>query len=142
MATVVVVIAVVGLVCAVRSRDVPRGITAIALVAYVLFSSPALQIGIWPPLTVALQALVPTGLAIAALVICRRRPTGLELALAVIATGLATSWAVTAFIPLWLEGFLLLQISTLAVTSLLTGLPFLYQTAQFIQRLWTSAEIR
>ena len=137
-----VTLAVAGVIFAACSCDAPLGIIALSVAAFLLFRSPALGVSTWPLLATALQALVPIGFAIAAVIIIRRRLATLDVVLAAITAGLALLWALTSFVPLWLPGFLLLQVGTLAAATVLAGAPLIAGFTDVIRGLWSSAEVR
>jgi hypothetical protein len=142
VAVVAVTLAVVGAIVAVPCRDAPRGIVALCVAGYLLVQSPALQLSTVSPIATAHQAIVPIGIAVAAATVVRRRHATIERVLAAITVVVAVAWAVTAFVPIWLLGFLLIQLGTLAAATGVAGAPLCARFAGFIRGLWASAAIR
>lgn len=124
------------------ARDLARGLVAGAIVGFVVTQSPAVTNSLWFPLSIALQAVVPLGFAGCALLTLRRSGRASTRALSIIVAGLACTWAVISFVPLWLELFLSLQIATLVGVTVLVAAPWIRWAVDLVRHLGDTAAIR
>jgi len=143
VAIVTAVAASVAAVGGALARDLARLLVAVAVVGFVATGSPASSIQLWFPVAVVLQALVPLKFAAAGLVF-RRRPhrSVTERALAALLVGFALAWTITAFVPVALVPFLVLQAGTLLVAVTLSLQPVRDWCRNLARELWSSADVR
>lgn len=125
------------------ARDAARLLAAMATCSFVATLSPATSTSVWLPVAIALQALVPLAFAAAGLLLLRRpRSSPAVRVLAVMLLGSALAWTVTAFIPVALMAFLVVQATTLLVAAALSLHPVLLRGRRLGRELWSSADVR
>ncbi|PZE34779.1 MULTISPECIES: hypothetical protein [unclassified Curtobacterium] len=143
IAAVSVLAGSVAAVGGVLARDITRVFVAVAVVGFVATRSPATGIHLWFPIAVALQALVPLAFAAAgALVLHRHRELVIVRVVAALLVGFALAWTATAFIPVALAAFLIVQAGTLLVVVILSLRPVFRLSWSLARELWSSADVR
>jgi hypothetical protein len=127
----------------VLGRDLTRALAAVAVVGFVATCSPATSLHLPYPVAIVLQALVPLAFAAAgASVLRRRRDLVIVRVLAALLMGLAVAWTATAFVPVALAAFLIVQAVTLLVVVILSLRPVLRLILDVARDLWSSADVR
>ncbi|NII42558.1 hypothetical protein E9228_003227 [Curtobacterium flaccumfaciens] len=125
----------------VLGRDLTRAL--VAVVGFVATRSPATSLHLPYPVAIVLQALVPLAFAAAgASVLLRRRGLVIVRVLAALLMGLALAWTATAFVPVALAAFLIVQAVTLLVVVILSLRPVLRLIFDVARDLWSSADVR
>jgi len=125
------------------TRDRARALLAVAVVGFVAALSPATESHMWLPMSIAMQALVPLAFAAGGLLALHsQREFAAVRALTVMLLGLAAAWIVTAFVPVALVAFLVVQAGTLLVAAVLSLESVLRRVRGLARELWSSAEVR